>query len=82
MQWLTPGGYVTFFSSEKVLKDRRFQLIRSSRNRLIISISNITIDDEGVYTCLHYSMPVKAKEVDVTVWATPSQPVIDIAQIP
>ncbi|XP_040182066.1 cytotoxic and regulatory T-cell molecule isoform X2 [Rana temporaria] len=81
MQWLTPRGYVTFFNSEKVLKDRRLQLIRSSRNRLVISISNITRDDEGVYTCLHYSMPVKAKEVNVTVRATPSQPIIEVVQI-
>ncbi|XP_077313885.1 cytotoxic and regulatory T-cell molecule isoform X2 [Lithobates pipiens] len=82
MQWLTPRGYVTFFNSEKVLKDRRFQLIRSSQNRLVISISNITRDDEGVYMCLHYSIPVKTKEVNVTVRATPSQPIIEVAQIP
>lgn len=82
MQWLTPRGYVTFFNSEKVLKDRRFQLIRSSQNRLVISISNITLDDEGVYMCLHYSTPVKAKEVNVTVRATPSQPIIEVVQIP
>ncbi|XP_072282567.1 cytotoxic and regulatory T-cell molecule [Pyxicephalus adspersus] len=82
MQWLTPGGYVAFFNSVKVLKDRRFWLIKSSPNRLVIRILNITKDDEGVYTCLHYNMPVRTKEVNVTVWAAPSKPVIDVIQIP
>ncbi|XP_075045780.1 cytotoxic and regulatory T-cell molecule [Mixophyes fleayi] len=82
MQWLTPGGYVTFFNGEKVLKDRRYQLVQHLRNKLIIRLSNVTAADGGVYTCLYYSSPVQRKKVEVTVLAVPSQPVIEVLQVP
>ncbi|XP_068098809.1 cytotoxic and regulatory T-cell molecule-like isoform X4 [Hyperolius riggenbachi] len=68
MQWLTPRGYVAFFNTERVLKDKRFQSIKSSRNRLIIHILNVTREDEGIYTCYQYSQPMKIKLINVTVW--------------
>ncbi|XP_063799792.1 cytotoxic and regulatory T-cell molecule isoform X2 [Pseudophryne corroboree] len=82
MQWLTPRGYVAFLNGEKVLKDRRFQLVRHLRNTLIIRLSNITIADSGVYTCFYFSSPVQSQKVEVTVLAVPSQPVIEVTHIP
>ncbi|XP_068098810.1 cytotoxic and regulatory T-cell molecule-like isoform X5 [Hyperolius riggenbachi] len=81
MQWLTPRGYVAFFNTERVLKDKRFQSIKSSRNRLIIHILNVTREDEGIYTCYQYSQPMKIKLINVTVWAAPSKPIIDVTHV-
>ncbi|XP_075136197.1 cytotoxic and regulatory T-cell molecule [Leptodactylus fuscus] len=82
LQWLTPRGYTSYFNGEKVLKDIRHQLVESSRNRLIIRLSNMSRADEGLYTCLYYSSPVQTKRVQVSVLAPPSPPSIDVIRIP
>ncbi|XP_066430781.1 cytotoxic and regulatory T-cell molecule-like isoform X1 [Eleutherodactylus coqui] len=81
MQWLTPRGYISYFNGEKVLKDRRHQLVESSTNKLIIRLSNITRADEGIYSCLYYSSPVQNKTVHVSVLAAPSPPSIEVVRI-
>ncbi|XP_075695290.1 cytotoxic and regulatory T-cell molecule isoform X2 [Rhinoderma darwinii] len=82
LQWLTPRGYTSYFNGEKVLKDRRHQLVRYSRNKLIIGLSNITRADDGVYSCLYYSAPVQTKRVRLSVLAAPSPPSIEAIKIP
>ncbi|CAN2388136.1 detection of tumor cell [Pristimantis euphronides] len=82
IQWLTPSGYTSYFNGEKVLKDRRHQLINYSKNKLIIRVSNITRTDEGVYSCLYYSSPVQTKRVQLKVLAAPSPPSLEVTRIP
>uniref|UniRef100_A0A803JYE3 Cytotoxic and regulatory T cell molecule n=1 Tax=Xenopus tropicalis TaxID=8364 RepID=A0A803JYE3_XENTR len=81
LQWLTSRGFVAFFNDQKVLKDRRYELVSHSKDELIIRLSNITMQDEGIYTCLHYSSPVQNKTVSITVLAIPSKPVVDLYNI-
>ncbi|XP_029429503.1 cytotoxic and regulatory T-cell molecule [Rhinatrema bivittatum] len=76
LQWLTPLGFVAFFNNQKVLKDRRYELVRYSENELSISLSNVTVWDEGLYTCIHYTYPIQSKKVHVTVLAPPSEPLL------
>ncbi|XP_060107662.1 cytotoxic and regulatory T-cell molecule [Heteronotia binoei] len=61
----------------QALKDKRYKLINSSKGRLSIRISNITTDDEGLYTCYHYGAAVTTKQVNVTVLAAPSKPLLE-----
>ncbi|XP_069803639.1 cytotoxic and regulatory T-cell molecule [Dendropsophus ebraccatus] len=82
IQWLTPKGYTSYFNGEKVLKDRRYELVQSSRNKLIIRLSNVTEADEGVYSCLYYSSPVQSKRIRLTVLAAPAPPSLDVTRIP
>ncbi|XP_044137890.1 cytotoxic and regulatory T-cell molecule isoform X1 [Bufo gargarizans] len=82
IQWVTPKGYTSYFNGEKVLKDRRYQLLQSSGNKLIIHLSNVTRADEGVYSCLYYSSPMQTKKVRVSVLAVPSPPSLKVIRIP
>ncbi|XP_073440957.1 cytotoxic and regulatory T-cell molecule isoform X2 [Dendrobates tinctorius] len=82
IQWVTPMGYTSYFNGEKVLKDRRHQLVRSSRTTLTIRLSNVTRTDEGVYSCLCYSAPPQARTVRLSVLAAPSPPSIEVVRIP
>nr|XP_033774708.1 cytotoxic and regulatory T-cell molecule [Geotrypetes seraphini] len=77
LQWSTPLGFVVFFNNQKVLKDRRYELIHYSQNELSISLSNVTVQDEGLYTCFHYTHPLQSKKVYVTVVAPPSKPMLE-----
>ncbi|XP_053552785.1 cytotoxic and regulatory T-cell molecule isoform X2 [Bombina bombina] len=79
IQWLTPKGYIAFFNNIRVLKDRRFGLIRYSRNVLRIKLWNVTLEDEGVYTCLLYTYPVQRTNVNVTILAAPSKPIVVVS---
>ncbi|XP_063292589.1 cytotoxic and regulatory T-cell molecule [Pelobates fuscus] len=82
MQWATPRGFTLYFNDQKVLKDRRFELIRYSKNRLIIRLSNVTVEDEGMYSCLRYSHPTQRRDINVTVLAVPTKPVLGFTLIP
>ncbi|XP_058520001.1 cytotoxic and regulatory T-cell molecule [Ochotona princeps] len=77
MQWLAPSGFTIFLDDHSALKNSKYQLLQHSTNQLSISVSNITLQDEGVYKCLHYSNPVRTKEVKVIVLAIPSKPTLE-----
>lgn len=49
------------------LKDPRYKLIHYSKDALSIRLTNVTTQDEGQYTCFHYSVPLRTKKVNVTV---------------
>ncbi|KAM4016841.1 cytotoxic and regulatory T-cell molecule isoform 3-T3 [Anomaloglossus baeobatrachus] len=82
IQWVTPRGYTSYFNGEKVLKDRRHQLVESSGNTLIVRLSNVTRADEGVYSCLCYSSPLQTRTVRLAVLAAPSSPSLEVVRIP
>uniref|UniRef100_A0A674IKM3 Cytotoxic and regulatory T cell molecule n=1 Tax=Terrapene triunguis TaxID=2587831 RepID=A0A674IKM3_9SAUR len=81
LEWSNPRGFVIFLKSHRGLKDQRYKLIHYSKNKLSISLSNVTVQDEGTYTCFYYDTPVKTKKVNVTVLAAPSKPQLEVSDI-
>uniref|UniRef100_A0A2K6LQF1 Cytotoxic and regulatory T cell molecule n=1 Tax=Rhinopithecus bieti TaxID=61621 RepID=A0A2K6LQF1_RHIBE len=81
LQWLTPSGFTIFLNEYPAFKNSRYQLLHHSANQLSISVSNVTLRDEGVYKCLHYSDSVSTKEVKVIVLATPFKPILEASVI-
>ncbi|CAM4612496.1 unnamed protein product [Lepidochelys kempii] len=79
--WSDPRGFLIFLKSDRGLKDQRYKLIHYSKYKLSISLSNVTVQDEGTYTCFYYDVPVKTKKVNVTVLAAPSKPLLEISDI-
>ncbi|NWI76820.1 CRTAM protein, partial [Dryoscopus gambensis] len=63
-----------------VLRDQRYKLLRFSEDELSIQLSNVTAQDDGVYTCLYYSSHVKSQSQIVEILAAPSQPVLEVSQ--
>ncbi|NXV72067.1 CRTAM protein, partial [Atlantisia rogersi] len=62
------------------LKDQRYQLTRCSEDELSIQLSNVTVQDEGVYKCLYYSIPFQSENTAVKVLVAPSDPVLEVSQ--
>lgn len=56
--------YVYVFSA---LKDSRFQLVNFSDNELLVSLSNVSLSDEGRYVCQLYTDPPQEAYADITV---------------
>lgn len=52
------------------LKDARFQLVNFSDNELRVSLSNVSLSDEGRYVCQLYSDPPQEAYADLTVLGT------------
>lgn len=49
------------------LKDSRFQLVNFSDNELRVSLSNVSLSDEGRYVCQLYTDPPQEAYADITV---------------
>lgn len=49
------------------LRDNRIELVRASWSELTISISDVTLSDEGMYTCSLFTMPVRTAKAYLTV---------------
>ncbi len=49
------------------LRDNRIELVRASWKELTISISDVSLSDEGQYTCSLFTMPVKTTKAFLTV---------------
>ncbi len=49
------------------LRDNRIELVRASWKELTISINDVTLSDEGQYTCSLFTMPVKTSKAFLTV---------------
>ncbi|KAM6987170.1 cell adhesion molecule 2-like [Aplochiton taeniatus] len=77
LQWSNPAQQTLFFGDKKALRDNRIELVRASWQELTISISDITLADEGMYTCSLFTMPVKTAKAYLTVLGVPERPEID-----
>ncbi|KAM6998621.1 cytotoxic and regulatory T-cell molecule [Passerculus sandwichensis] len=80
LQWLNPRNFTIFLNAQQVLRDRRYKLLRYSRDELSIQLSNLTLQDEGIYRCLRYTRRVTARSQNVQILAPPSHPVLEISQ--
>ncbi|TNN79139.1 Cell adhesion molecule 1 [Liparis tanakae] len=56
---------------KQALKDARFQLVNFSDNELRVSLSNVSLSDEGRYVCQLYTDPPQEAYADITVLGNP-----------
>uniref|UniRef100_A0A3Q1BDN4 Ig-like domain-containing protein n=1 Tax=Amphiprion ocellaris TaxID=80972 RepID=A0A3Q1BDN4_AMPOC len=77
LQWSNPAQQTLFFGDKKALRDNRIELIHASFSELTISISDVTLTDEGMYTCSLFTMPVRTAKAYLTVLGVPEKPEID-----
>ncbi|KAK5887232.1 hypothetical protein CesoFtcFv8_015854 [Champsocephalus esox] len=61
----------------QALKDARFQLVNFSDNELKVSLSNVSLSDEGRYVCQLYTDPPQEAYADITVLVPPGNPIIE-----
>ncbi|KAM5181628.1 cell adhesion molecule 2 isoform 1-T1 [Mantella aurantiaca] len=74
LQWSNPAQQTLYFDDKKALRDNRIELIRASWHELSISISEVSLSDEGLYTCSLFTMPVKTSKAYLTVLGVPEKP--------
>ncbi|XP_058713046.1 cytotoxic and regulatory T-cell molecule [Poecile atricapillus] len=80
LQWLNPHGFTIFLNAQRVLRDQRYKLLRYSKDELSIQLSNVTVQDEGIYSCFYYSRHFQSNSQNVEILAAPSPPVLEISQ--
>ncbi|TNN51155.1 Cell adhesion molecule 2 [Liparis tanakae] len=66
-----------FVVTEHALRDNRIELVHASWSELTISINDVTLTDEGMYTCSLFTMPVRTAKAYMTVLGVPQKPEID-----
>nr|AAI52657.1 Cadm2a protein [Danio rerio] len=77
LQWSNPAQQTLFFGDKKALRDNRIELVRATSQELTISISEVSLSDEGLYTCPLFTMPVKTAKAFLTVLGVPKKPEIN-----
>ncbi|XP_052393107.1 cell adhesion molecule 1-like isoform X3 [Carassius gibelio] len=77
IQLLNPNRQTIYFRDVRPLKDARFQLVNFSDNELRVSLSNVSLSDEGRYVCQLYSDPPQEAYADITVLIPPGNPIIE-----
>ncbi|NXR23139.1 CRTAM protein, partial [Cinclus mexicanus] len=63
-----------------VLRDQRYKLLLYSKDELSIQLSNVTVHDEGIYSCFYYSSNFQSNRQKVEILASPSHPVLEVSQ--
>ncbi|XP_061683423.1 cell adhesion molecule 2b isoform X1 [Syngnathoides biaculeatus] len=76
LQWSNPAQQTLYFGDKKALRDNRIELVRASWQELTIRISDVSLADEGQYTCSLFTMPVKITKAFLTVLGVPERPEI------
>ncbi|KAM8853465.1 cell adhesion molecule 1b isoform X3 [Synchiropus splendidus] len=77
IQLLNPNRQTIYFRDVRPLKDSRFQLVNFSDNELRVSLSNVSLSDEGRYVCQLYTDPPQEAYADITVLVPPGSPIIE-----
>ncbi|XP_068456636.1 cell adhesion molecule 1 isoform X4 [Clinocottus analis] len=77
IQLLNPSRQTIYFRDMRPLKDARFQIVNFSDNELRVSLSNVSLSDEGRYVCQLYSDPPQEAYADITVLVPPGNPIIE-----
>ncbi|XP_069038700.1 cell adhesion molecule 1 isoform X3 [Lepisosteus oculatus] len=77
IQLLNPNRQTIYFRDVRPLKDSRFQLVNFSDNELRVSLSNVSLSDEGRYVCQLYTDPPQEAYADLTVLVPPGNPIIE-----
>ncbi|KAI4815885.1 hypothetical protein KUCAC02_006011 [Chaenocephalus aceratus] len=77
IQLLNPNRQTIYFREVRPLKDSRFQLVNFSDNELRVSLSNVSLSDEGRYVCQLYTDPPQEAYADIAVLVPPGNPIIE-----
>ncbi|XP_051895702.1 cell adhesion molecule 1-like isoform X6 [Pristis pectinata] len=77
IQLLNPSRQTIYFREVRPLKDNRFQLVNFSSSELRVSLSNVSLVDEGKYVCQLYTDPPQEAFATITVLVPPETPTID-----
>ncbi|XP_075892503.1 cell adhesion molecule 1b isoform X2 [Nelusetta ayraudi] len=77
IQLLNPNRQTIYFRDVRPLKDSRFQLVNFTDNELRVSLSNVSLSDEGRYVCQLYTDPPQEAYADITVLVPPGSPIIE-----
>ncbi|XP_057695761.1 cell adhesion molecule 1b isoform X3 [Corythoichthys intestinalis] len=77
IQLLNPNRQTIYFRDVRPLKDSRFQLVNFSDNELRVSLSNVSLSDEGRYVCQLYTDPPQEAYADIIVLVPPGSPIIE-----
>ncbi|NWJ02654.1 CADM1 protein, partial [Crypturellus undulatus] len=78
IQLLNPNRQTIYFRDFRPLKDSRFQLVNFSNSELRVSLTNVSVSDEGRYFCQLYTDPPQEIYTTITVLVPPRNLVIDI----
>ncbi|XP_078235756.1 cytotoxic and regulatory T-cell molecule isoform X1 [Pogona vitticeps] len=81
LEWRNPREFVIFFQTWRGIRDQRYTITHYSNDALSIRLSNVTVHDEGVYTCFSYSSRIRRKQVKITVLAAPSKVMLEISRV-
>ncbi|KAL6048111.1 hypothetical protein STEG23_029554, partial [Scotinomys teguina] len=73
---LKPVKHINHIINHSTLRDNRIELVRASWHELSISVSDVSLSDEGQYTCSLFTMPVKTSKAYLTVLGVPEKPQI------
>ncbi|XP_063058816.1 cell adhesion molecule 2-like [Engraulis encrasicolus] len=76
LQWGNPAQQTLYFGDKKALRDSRINLVRATYHELTISISEVTLHDEGEYTCSLFTYPIRTAKAYLTVHRVPDEPQI------
>nr|XP_033774694.1 cell adhesion molecule 1 isoform X7 [Geotrypetes seraphini] len=68
---MNPNRQTIFFRDSRPLKDTRFQLVNFSNSELRVSLSNVSLSDEGQYVCMLYTDPPQEVYTNITVLVPP-----------
>ncbi|XP_062995250.1 cell adhesion molecule 1 isoform X3 [Elgaria multicarinata webbii] len=71
IQLLNPNRQTIYFRDFRPLKDSRFQLVNFSSSELRVSLTNVSISDEGRYFCQLYTDPPQEYFMTITVLVPP-----------
>uniref|UniRef100_A0A670Y4F1 Cell adhesion molecule 1 n=1 Tax=Pseudonaja textilis TaxID=8673 RepID=A0A670Y4F1_PSETE len=71
IQLLNPNRQTIYFRDFRPLKDSRFQLVNFSSSELRVSLTNVSISDEGRYSCQLYTDPPQEYYMTITVLVPP-----------
>ncbi|XP_041863807.1 cytotoxic and regulatory T-cell molecule isoform X2 [Melanotaenia boesemani] len=77
VEWKNPEQQIMFFHRTKgangatLLRDKRYSITKLSQSEFSISISDVTFNDGGNYTCTHYGKEPTERKVEVTVLSFP-----------
>ncbi|XP_019398667.1 PREDICTED: cell adhesion molecule 1 [Crocodylus porosus] len=78
IQLLNPNRQTIYFRDFRPLKDSRFQLVNFSNSELRVSLTNVSVSDEGRYFCQLYTDPPQEIYTTITVLVPPRNLIIDI----
>ncbi|XP_044298165.1 cell adhesion molecule 2, partial [Varanus komodoensis] len=76
LQWSNPAQQTLYFDDKKALRDNRIELLRATWHELTIRVTDVSLSDEGQYTCSLFTMPVKTSKAFLTVLGVPETPQI------